>query len=106
MGQLERRALERDDAGGVRDHEAEVDVDDVALCVDEDVAVVSVSDLEEVADQRVGCQALQEVQLSDFEVLHEDLRVDVSQREVRVLLLQRVDRDGVWNELCSAGDYR
>ena len=106
MRQLERRALERDDARRVRDHEAKVDVDDVALGVDQDVPVVSVLHLEQVADQRVRCEALQEVQLRDLEVLHEDLRVDLPQRLVRVLLLQRVQRYRVWDELCSDSHYR
>jgi len=34
---------------------------DVSLLVDHDVAIVPVFDLEDVADQRVGCHALDEI---------------------------------------------
>ena len=34
---------------------------DVSILVDHDVAIMSVLDLEEIADQRVGCHALDEV---------------------------------------------
>lgn len=42
---LEGRLLEIDVAGGARQQEAEVDVDDVALRVQQDVPVVPVLDL-------------------------------------------------------------
>ena len=79
LRELERRHLEPDRAGRVAQHEAKVDVcparfvstaeklsarerdeltDEVALAVDEDVAVVSVFELQEVADDRVRRQAL------------------------------------------------
>ena len=48
--ELERGGLEADVAGRVGEHEPEVDVDEVPVAVEEDVAVVSILDLEEVGD--------------------------------------------------------
>ena len=52
--ELERRSLEADVPRRVREHEPEVDVDEVAVAVDQDVAVMSVFDLEEVRDDGVA----------------------------------------------------
>mmetsp|Transcript_26151 Transcript_26151/g.83517 ORF Transcript_26151/g.83517 Transcript_26151/m.83517 type:complete len:428 (-) Transcript_26151:486-1769(-) len=58
--ELEGGGLEVDPPGGVGEHEAKVDVDDVPLLVHEYVAVVPVLDLEDVAHNRVGRHALHE----------------------------------------------
>ena len=47
--------------------EAEIDVDEVAEVVDEDVAVVPVLDLEQVGNDRVRRHRLDEVPLGDLE---------------------------------------
>ena len=52
--ELERCSLEPDVARRVREHEPEVDVDEVPVAIEENVAVVSVLDLEEVGDDRVA----------------------------------------------------
>ena len=54
--ELERGSLKADVARRVREHEPEVDVDEVALAVEEDVAVVPIFDLEEVCYDGVACQ--------------------------------------------------
>lgn len=60
--QLERSLFELDALSWrIRQEEAEVDVHDVALDVDHDVAVVPVLDLENVAYERIGSQRLAEV---------------------------------------------
>jgi len=41
---------------------------DVALYVNQDVSVVSIFDLQDVADQRVGCKGAAEVFLSFLEL--------------------------------------
>ena len=70
LGQLEwcffkLKALPRE-AG---QQESEVDVDNVTLVVDQDVLVVSVFYLKNIANERVGCQTLTECILSFLEVL-------------------------------------
>jgi len=62
--QFEGRSLEVDTTWGVAEHEAKVDVDDVAALVQHDVAIVPVLDLQEEADQAVPCHALYKVSLS------------------------------------------
>jgi hypothetical protein len=50
-------------SGGDGQQEAEVDVNDVSLGVDEQVAIVAVLDQENVREQRVGRQTRREVLL-------------------------------------------
>ena len=66
--QLELRLLELEVAGG-RDveNEAEVDVDEVAEIIDQNVSIVSVLDLQHVGDDGVGGHRLDEVLLGDLE---------------------------------------
>ena len=78
--QFEGRALEAEILGRRRQDEAEIDVDDVALAVEEDVAVVPVLDLDQVADERVGGDALDEIAL----------RRQVGLRIGRAVLAQKV----------------
>ena len=61
--QLEGRSFEVHTTRGVAEHEAEVDVDDVASLVEHDVAVMPVLDLQEEANQAVPCHALYKVSL-------------------------------------------
>ncbi len=61
--QLEGRSLKVDTTRGVAEHEAKVDVDDVAPLVQHDVAVMPVLDLQEEADQAVTCHALYKISL-------------------------------------------
>ena len=61
--ELERRSLETNVPWGVGEHEAKVDVDEVPIAVEEDVAVVPVLDLQEVRDERVARERLGEVAL-------------------------------------------
>jgi len=61
--QFEGRSLEVDTTRRVAEHEAKVDVDDVAPLVQHDVAVMPVLDLQEEADQAVPCHALYKVSL-------------------------------------------
>lgn len=49
--QFERSSLEVHVAGAGGNHETEVYVDNVAHCVDKDVVVVSIFDLEQILDQ-------------------------------------------------------
>ena len=61
--QLEGGSLEVDTTRGVAEHEAKVDVDDVAPLIQHDVAIMPVLDLQEEADQTVPCHALYKVSL-------------------------------------------
>lgn len=51
--ELEGCGLEADVARRIRQHKAEVDVDEVAVAVNQDVAVMSILDLEQVGDDGV-----------------------------------------------------
>lgn len=62
--QLEGGSLKVDAPRGVAQHEAKVDVDDVAPLIQHDVAVVPVLDLHEEAHQAVARHALDKVPLS------------------------------------------
>lgn len=86
LGKLERCLLELDVAGALAQDKAEVNVHDMAGRVDEQVAVVPVLDLEDVADQTVPSQTIEEVGASEILVLPEYLLVDLSQRPIPVLL--------------------
>ena len=62
LRQLERRLLELDAlAWGIREQEAEVDVKHMAFNVNQDVLVVPVFDLQDVADQAVSTERIREV---------------------------------------------
>lgn len=75
-------------------------MDQVPQVVEEDVSVVPVLDVEEVASQRVPAEAFHEMLLSLLEVLLVSLFEKVVQVGVPVhLLLQRIKRKGVGNEL-------
>ena len=57
---LEWCGLKANIARRVRQHEPKVDVDEVALAIQQDVAIMAVLDLEEVGDHGVafgGCEA-------------------------------------------------
>lgn len=53
-GQLERSSFETHVTGRVGEHEPEVDVDAVSVAVDEDVAVMTILDLQKVRRDRVA----------------------------------------------------
>lgn len=63
-GQLEGCGLKVDAPRGVAEHEAKVDVDDVASLIQHDIAIVPVLDLHEEAHKAVACHALYKVPLS------------------------------------------
>ena len=62
--QLEGGGLKVDPPRGVAQHEAKVDVDDVASLVQHDIAVVPVLDLHEETHKAVSCHTLHKVPLS------------------------------------------
>lgn len=96
--QLERGRFKVDPSRGVAEHEAEVDVDDVALLIQHDVAVVPVLDLQEVADQAVTCHALCEVSLS-FQTLCCALQmadcIELGNSQVKMCMWNRYILDAV-----------
>ena len=61
--QLERRGLEPDIPRRVRQHEPKVNMDQVTVAVQQDVAVMAVLDLEEVGDYGVPGQRFRKVSL-------------------------------------------
>lgn len=61
---LEGRSLEAHIARAVGQHEAKVDVDEVTVAVNEDVAVVAVLDLKKVSRDRIACKRCDKVALS------------------------------------------
>ena len=94
----------------VRKEESEVDMHDVTLDIDKNISVVSVLDLENVAQERISCKRLNKVVASLFEcsrfraaeLLFEvvyDLRVATH------LLFDAVDAEGVIGELDQAASW-
>lgn len=65
LGSLEPEVVSRGDV----DHEAEIDVDNVAELVDHQVGIVPVLELEEVGGQRGACHGLDEVAPDQLEEL-------------------------------------
>lgn len=63
QGQLERRGLEPDVPRRVGQHEPKVNVDQVTVAVQQDVAVMAVFDLEEIGDHGVPGQRFRKVSL-------------------------------------------
>ena len=61
--EFERGGLESDISRRVGKHETKIDVDEMSVAVEEDVAVVSVFDLEEVGDEGVACEGFGKVAL-------------------------------------------
>jgi hypothetical protein len=101
LREFEGGLLEVHVAGGDPEQEAEVDVQDVAVGVDQDVAVVPVFDEEQVADQRVPGQAVCEVFAGDVPLVSEDLPVDLDQVAAPEFL-QRAHCHGVGQVLDEA----
>ena len=65
--EFERGSFESDISRRVGKHETKIDVDEVSVAVEEDVAVVSVFDLEEVGDEGVACERFGKVALGPGE---------------------------------------
>ena len=65
--EFERGGLESDISRRVGKHETKIDVDEVSIAVEEDVAVVSGFDLEEVGDEGVACEGFGKVALGPGE---------------------------------------
>ena len=88
VGQFEWRPLETHISWTARNHEAEIDVDKVAIRVDQNIVVMSIFDLEQVLHQGVPSQALDEVGGRLFPVFPINLLVDLPQRFFLRLLFQ------------------
>ena len=80
-------------------------MDDVALAVDQDVPVVSILDLEDVAHHRIGRHGLDKVQASLLE-LDRVLSAVLGDEEVKKVVDLRsshlVTRGGVWHDVNDA----
>lgn len=84
------------------EQETEVDVDDVSIAVDHDVAVVTVLDLEDVAGDGVGGHGLNEVhaRLLEWDCVDTTVLVDEEAEEVVDLgSTHLISRGGVWNDV-------
>jgi len=55
-------------AGGVGQHEAKVNMEDVAERVNKDVCIMAVFDLEDVAEERIPCEGADEGFAGSFEL--------------------------------------
>jgi len=98
-GQFERTGLEIHVAGTGREQETEIDVDHVAVDVQQDVAVVSVFGLEYLGKQTVGHHRLQKVLLRIQKLVFEQVPLYFLQGEGLVfdleLALEVVQAHGV-----------
>lgn len=64
LRELERSAFEPQAAWAVANHEAKVDMYDVALIVQQNVSVVAVLDLQKIANQRVPAEVMEPASMS------------------------------------------
>ncbi len=79
--------------------EGEINMNDVAISVNENIIVVPVLDWKQVLDKTVASQALNEVGDCSFPVQTEDLFVDVFKRLFARFFLQIADSSSVIDEL-------
>jgi hypothetical protein len=77
VGELEWGPLEVHVAGRAGEHEAEIDVNDMAVDIYEDVVIVPILDVEVVLDERVPSQALYEISQAGLPVHPKDLSIDI-----------------------------
>lgn len=99
--EFEGGRLEIPTSWGDAEDKPEVDVHDVALIVDKDIAVVAILNLQDVRKDAVGCQRLCELPLGLVHLESINALVEVIQRNkgLSVLLLQLVQGDPVGDEL-------
>jgi hypothetical protein len=84
--------------------EAVIDVDDVPFRIYENIAVVTVLYLQEIANKRVASQGFYEVLLGLFERILECFFEECGQAlEIGNLLLETIDRDSISDELEDPG---
>lgn len=104
LRELEGRFFEADVAWRVLEVEAEVDVDQVALRVNQYVSIVTIFDIEQVLEDTIASHAFNKVPLRCFEVVLEVLMEEGAQVPLSrgKLLLQVVHRVCVGNELKNA----
>ena len=88
LSQFKRCRFKPDLARTILEHKSKVNVDHVALSVQQDVAVVPVFYVEDVAKQRVGSQRPDEVLLRFLEVRPVVPLVELAQRHQLVAVLQ------------------
>mmetsp|Transcript_35784 Transcript_35784/g.70476 ORF Transcript_35784/g.70476 Transcript_35784/m.70476 type:complete len:229 (+) Transcript_35784:641-1327(+) len=103
VGQFEQRRFEWDVSGTVREHEPKVHMDHVAFAVNQNIRVVPVSDVEHVADDRVGSHRIHERLLRTLQCAPESLLVEVQQGLPWAELLDGVNGHGVGDGLYQAG---
>lgn len=99
VGKLEGGTLEIHVSWGAREHEAEIDVDDVTVDVDQDVVVVPVFDVEVVLDEGIACETLDEIGQASLPIHSKDLPVDILQAPLMRYLFQIADRPRIIDKL-------
>lgn len=104
-GEFEGRTLEFDATGGDVKAESKIDVNDMASIVNHDVAVVSVFELQQEADNTVRGHGLDKVAACGLEA--DAVFVAVAADEVVIepvdgFTTQHVARDGVWQHINDA----
>lgn len=97
FGQFEGRRFKVHAPWGTLQQKSEIDMQQVALGVNQNVSVVSISDLKHVVEQRIACEGFHEMLLGFFEILREVLVVKGPQGPVRDFL------PGVLGELLFEG---
>ena len=65
---FERSRFEANVARRIGEHESEVDMDKVALPIEQDVAVMTIFDLQEVGDEGIACEGLCKIPLSTLKL--------------------------------------
>lgn len=88
LGQFRWSSIKTQVAWDWLNNEAEIYVDNVSRCIDKNVVVVSIFDLEKILDQWVTCKRLHEICQRLFPIYPEYLLVDSSQRFLLWLLFK------------------
>jgi len=108
LGQLEIGRLEAHVfAGRPVEDESEVDVDEMALLIDHDIAIMSVLDLQDVADDAVGSETLGEIESCLLELLGRLAAISLQEVLVKVDLVsfaELVATVGVWYALDDSAE--
>jgi hypothetical protein len=96
---LERSRFEVYSSWAVGNHEAEINMNDMSLSIKKNISIVSILNLQDVAHEGVTDETREEIVLGYLEIILENVGENLVQRHVRVLLLQRVDRNCIRDEL-------
>ena len=99
FGQLEGCPLKIHVAWWTREHEAEINVDDMTKHIHQNIVVMPILDIKKILDKAVSCQRLNKIGDGSLPITAEDLFVDISETSFVGHLFEVADGFGVVDEL-------